>query len=95
MPGDPVVEAEQEDCEEDPTRQGSDRGLLRLDRSHELTVCNSQLDAYYNPGLSKVDLQKAKKLERERQKRKKAKKKQKAQDKESESDTPAKQDGEP
>ena len=58
-------------------------------------MCNSQLDAYYNPGLSKVDLQKDKKLERERQKRKKAKKKQKAQDKESESDTPAKQDGEP
>ncbi|KAI6005484.1 RF-1 domain-containing protein [Pisolithus albus] len=34
-----------------------------------------QLDQMYNPGLSKAELQQAKKLERERQRRKKAKKK--------------------
>lgn len=34
-----------------------------------------QLDALYNPGLSKQEMQKAKQIERERRRRKKAKKK--------------------
>lgn len=37
----------------------------------------SQLDALYNPGLSRQEMRKAKQIERERRRRKKAKKKQK------------------
>ncbi|KAH9890657.1 RF-1 domain-containing protein [Cubamyces lactineus] len=68
---------------------------LKQNRKIARKILLDKLDALYNPGLSKVDLQKAKKLERERQKRKKAKKKQKAHNKERELGAPAKQDGEP
>ncbi|KAI0329834.1 hypothetical protein GY45DRAFT_1252005 [Cubamyces sp. BRFM 1775] len=61
---------------------------LMQNRKIARKILLDKLDALYNPGLSKVDLQRAKKQERERQKRKKAKKKQKAQDREKELGTP-------
>ncbi|KAI9056889.1 hypothetical protein FKP32DRAFT_1748031 [Trametes sanguinea] len=59
---------------------------LKQNRKIARKIMLEKLDALYNPGLSKQDLQRAKKHERERQKRKKAKKKQKQKMKETRGD---------
>ncbi|OSC97616.1 hypothetical protein PYCCODRAFT_1440000 [Trametes coccinea BRFM310] len=59
---------------------------LKQNRKIARKILLQKLDALYNPGLSKQDLQRAKMHERERQKRKKAKKKQKQKEKEAQGD---------
>ncbi|TBU46984.1 RF-1 domain-containing protein [Dichomitus squalens] len=57
---------------------------LMQNRKLARKILLDKLDALFNPGLSKQEMQKAKQIERERRRRKKAKKKQQGKDKDKE-----------
>ncbi|PIL30526.1 hypothetical protein GSI_07226 [Ganoderma sinense ZZ0214-1] len=59
---------------------------LKQNRKLARKILLDKLDAIYNPGLSKQEMQKAKQIERERRRRKKAKKKQREKEREKEDD---------